>query len=76
MGKQTCGEVSNSSGTPVTPQLGPRSLLYSEPGVPIARERWAGAGDSVGSATPANVLALTQYRGVVTTCGLAQGLDL
>src|SRR5207237_8253659 len=48
----------------------------SEPGVPIARERWAGAVDSVGSHTLANVLAQTQYRGVVIACGLAQGLDL
>ena len=48
----------------------------SEPGAPIAGERWAGAVDSVGSYTLANVLAQTQYRGVVTACGLAQGLDL
>jgi acrylyl-CoA reductase (NADPH) len=48
----------------------------SEPGAPIAGERWAGAVDSVGSHTLANVLAQTQYRGVVTACGLAQGLDL
>ena len=48
----------------------------SEPGAPIAAERWAGAVDSVGSHTLANVLAQTQYRGVVTACGLAQGLDL
>ncbi|AOH87175.1 NADPH:quinone dehydrogenase (plasmid) [Sphingomonas panacis] len=48
----------------------------SGPGKPIAVERWAGAVDSVGSHTLANVLAQTQYRGVVTACGLAQGLDL
>jgi len=48
----------------------------SEPGAPIGSERWAGAVDSVGSHTLANVLAQTQYRGVVTACGLAQGLDL
>lgn len=48
----------------------------SEPGTPIANERWAGAVDSVGSHTLANVLAQTQYRGVVTACGLAQGMDL
>ena len=48
----------------------------SAPGAPIARERWAGAVDSVGSQTLANVLAQTQYRGVVTACGLAQGVDL
>jgi len=46
----------------------------SEPGAPIARERWAGAVDSVGSRTLVNVLAQTQYRGVVTACGLAQGV--
>ncbi|NTF34399.1 MDR family oxidoreductase [Rhizobium skierniewicense] len=48
----------------------------SEPGGPIASERWAGAIDSVGSHTLANVLAQTKYRGVVAACGLAQGLDL
>ena len=48
----------------------------SEPGAPIAKERWAGAIDSVGSHTLANVLAQTRYRGVVAAFGLAQGADL
>lgn len=48
----------------------------SEPRAPILRERWAGVVDSVGSHTLVNVLAQTQYRGVVTACGLAQGVDL
>lgn len=48
----------------------------SEAGAPIASERWAGAVDSVGSRTLANVLAQVKYRGVVTACGLAQGVDL
>lgn len=48
----------------------------AEQGAPVSRERWAGAVDSVGSHTLANVLAQTQYRGVVTACGLAQGADL
>ena len=48
----------------------------SEPGAPIAKERWAGAIDSVGSHTLANVLAQTQYRGAVAAFGLAQGVDL
>jgi len=48
----------------------------SEPAKPLAGERWAGAVDSVGSHTLANVLAQTQYRGVVAACGLAQGSDL
>ncbi|KAI93707.1 NADPH:quinone dehydrogenase [Rhodomicrobium udaipurense JA643] len=48
----------------------------SAPGKPLGRERWAGAVDSVGSHTLANVLAQTKYGGTVAACGLAQGLDL
>ncbi|KPX23597.1 putative quinone oxidoreductase, YhdH/YhfP family [Pseudomonas amygdali pv. dendropanacis] len=48
----------------------------SAPGAPIAKERWAGVVDSVGSHTLANALAQTQYRGVVAAFGLAQGADL
>jgi len=46
------------------------------PGKPLGKERWAGAIDSVGSHTLANVLAQTRYGGVVAACGLAQGMDL
>lgn len=48
----------------------------SEPGAPVGKERWAGAIDSVGSHTLANVLAQTRYRGAVAAFGLAQGADL
>lgn len=48
----------------------------SQPGKPLGRERWAGAVDSVGSHTLANVLAQTRYGGTVAACGLAQGMDL
>jgi acrylyl-CoA reductase (NADPH) len=48
----------------------------SAAGRPIAKERWAGAVDSVGSHTLANVLAGTRYGGAVAACGLAQGMDL
>ena len=48
----------------------------SEPGRPLAKERWAGVVDSVGSHTLANALAQTRYGGAVTACGLAQGMDL
>ncbi|WP_394493713.1 MDR family oxidoreductase [Shewanella sp. ENK2] len=47
----------------------------SEPGRPLARERWAGAIDSVGSHTLANICASTKYGGTVAACGLAQGMD-
>ena len=49
--------------------------LFTEPGRPLGKERWAGAVDTVGSHTLANVCATTKYRGVVTCCGLAQGMD-
>ena len=49
---------------------------FSGPGKPLAKERWAGAVDSVGSHTLANVCASMKYRGVVAACGLAQGMDL
>jgi len=49
----------------------------SEPtGKPLAKERWCGAIDTVGSHTLANVLAQMRYGGCVAACGLAQGSDL
>lgn len=47
----------------------------SAPGKPLAKERWAGAVDCVGSHTLVNVCAGTRYGGIVTACGLAQGMD-
>jgi acrylyl-CoA reductase (NADPH) len=51
-----------------------RSSL-SEPGKPLARERWAAVVDSVGSHTLANACAATKSEGAVAACGLAQGMD-
>src|SRR5207244_7820479 len=45
-------------------------------GRPLAKERWAGGIDAVGSTTLANVLSMTKYGGAVAACGLAQGMDL
>lgn len=42
----------------------------------LGKERWAGAIDSVGSTTLANVLSQTKFYGAVAACGLAQGADL
>ena len=60
-------------------ELGATEVLdreaFSSPGKPLARERWAGAVDVVGSHTLANVCASMKYRGVVTACGLAGGMD-
>ena len=47
----------------------------SAAGKPLQKERWAGVIDSVGSHTLVNAIAQVRYGGVVTACGLAQGLD-
>ena len=46
------------------------------PPKPLAKERFAGGIDSVGSTTLANVLSMTRYGGAVAACGLAGGVDL
>ena len=46
------------------------------PARPLAKERWAGGIDAVGSTTLANVLSMTRYGGVIAACGLAGGMDL
>jgi acrylyl-CoA reductase (NADPH) len=48
---------------------------YAGAGRPLAKERWAGAIDVVGSHTLANVCASLRYGGVVAACGLAGGMD-
>ncbi len=48
----------------------------SGPAKPLAKERWAGGVDSVGSTTLANVLSMTKYHGAIAACGLAGGMDL
>ncbi|PKH93295.1 alcohol dehydrogenase [Pseudoalteromonas sp. 78C3] len=61
-------------------ELGAKHVIdrneLSNPGKPLQKERFAGAIDSVGSHTLANICASLKYGGVVTACGLAQGMDL
>lgn len=52
-----------------------RSTL-SDKGRPLDKELYAGAIDSVGSTTLANVISKIKYDGTVAACGLAQGFDL
>ncbi|MBR0556763.1 oxidoreductase [Ciceribacter sp. L1K23] len=60
--------------------LGARTIVdraeLSQPGRPLAKERWAGGIDVAGGVVLANVLAATRYRGTVAACGLAGGMDL
>lgn len=52
-----------------------RSEFSGKPSM-LGKERWAGAIDSVGNSTLANVLSQTKFCGCVAACGLAQGADL
>ncbi|AXQ98730.1 MDR family oxidoreductase [Pseudoalteromonas piscicida] len=60
-------------------QLGAQNVIHRSElegvGKPLAKERWAGAVDVVGSHVLANACAGTKYGGVVTACGLAGGMD-
>jgi acrylyl-CoA reductase (NADPH) len=56
-------------------QIIDRGELTGQPR-PLAKERWAGGIDSVGSTTLANLLSMTRYGGAVAACGLAGGMDL
>lgn len=65
---------------PYLRELGASEVLsrdeFSTPGKPLAKERWAGAVDVVGSHVLANVCAGIKYGGTVAACGLAGGMDL
>ncbi|MBG1230828.1 MDR family oxidoreductase [Aestuariivirga litoralis] len=60
--------------------LGATSIVdaaeFNTPVKPLAKARWAGAVDSVGSVTLANILSQIVPEGSVAACGLAQGMDL
>ncbi|HSV70965.1 MAG TPA: MDR family oxidoreductase [Methylibium sp.] len=76
-------EVTASTGRPAEADflrgLGARQVIdratLAAPGEMLGAETWAGAVDTVGSATLAHVCAAMKYRGAVAACGLAQGLD-
>ncbi len=52
-----------------------RTALAEAPKRPLDRETWAGAVDTVGSTTLANLLTKLRYGGAVASCGLAGGAD-
>ncbi|HEV7922433.1 MAG TPA: MDR family oxidoreductase [Thermoanaerobaculia bacterium] len=53
----------------------PRDELAKKGG-PMQSERWAGAVDTVGGETLANLIAQTVYEGAVAACGMAGGHEL
>lgn len=79
LGYQVVASTGRMSESEYLKSLGANDVIdrvtLSEPGKPLQKERWAGVIDCVGSHTLANACASTKYGGVVTACGLAQGLD-
>jgi acrylyl-CoA reductase (NADPH) len=80
LGYHVIASTGRLSEAPYLKSLGAAEVIdrneLSGPAKPLARERWAGGVDSVGSTTLANLLSMTKYGGAISACGLAAGMDL
>jgi acrylyl-CoA reductase (NADPH) len=80
LGYRVVASTGRLSEEPFLRGLGAASVIdrseFNTPPKPLMKARWAGAVDSVGSVTLANILAQTNPEGTVAACGLAQGMDL
>jgi acrylyl-CoA reductase (NADPH) len=80
LGFHVIASTGRMSEAPYLKSLGAAEVIdrneLSGPAKPLAKERWAGGIDSVGSTTLANLLSMTKYRGAIAACGLAAGMDL
>ena len=80
LGYHVIASTGRLSEAPYLKSLGAAEVIdrneISGPAKPLAKERWAGGVDSVGSTTLANLLSMTRYGGAVAACGLAAGMDL
>lgn len=80
LGYQVVAMTGRSEESDYITSLGATEIMarseYAEAGRPLAKERWAGVVDVVGTTILANAIAATRYNGVVTACGLAGGMDL
>jgi acrylyl-CoA reductase (NADPH) len=80
LGYHVIGSTGRMSESGYLKDLGAAEVIdrneLSGPAKPLAKERWAGGIDSVGSTTLANVLSMTKYGGAIAACGLAAGMDL
>jgi acrylyl-CoA reductase (NADPH) len=80
LGYHVIASTGRMSEAPYLKGLGAAEVIdrneLSGPAKPLAKERWAGGVDSVGSTTLANLLSMTKYRGAIAACGLAAGMDL
>jgi acrylyl-CoA reductase (NADPH) len=80
LGYHVIASTGRLSEAPYLKSLGAAEVIdrseISGPAKPLAKERWAGGVDSVGSTTLANLLSMTKYGGAISACGLAAGMDL
>ncbi|NUS22335.1 MAG: oxidoreductase [Mesorhizobium sp.] len=80
LGYHVVASTGRNAESPYLIDLGAAEVIsreeLSQPAKPLAKERWAGGVDSVGSHTLANVLSMTSYGGAIAACGLAGGMDL
>ncbi|TIL30946.1 MDR family oxidoreductase [Mesorhizobium sp.] len=80
LGYHVTASTGRSAESPYLTDLGASEVIsrdeLAQPAKPLAKERWAGGVDAVGSHTLANVLSMTSYGGAVAACGLAGGMDL
>jgi acrylyl-CoA reductase (NADPH) len=80
LGYRVTASTGRLSEEPYLKSLGAANVVdrneFAAPAKPLGKMRWAGAIDSVGSTTLANILSQTSYGGTVAACGLAQGSDL
>src|ERR1700684_1528644 len=80
LGHHVIASTGRMSEAPYLKALGAAEVIdrteISGPAKPLAKERWAGGVDSVGSTTPATLRSMTKYGGAIAACGLAAGMDL
>ncbi|MER9845996.1 oxidoreductase [Mesorhizobium sp. M0106] len=80
LGYHVIASTGRAAESPYLIDLGAAEVIsrdeLAQPAKPLAKERWAGGVDAVGSHTLANVLSMTSYGGAVAACGLAGGMDL
>src|SRR5437868_4520526 len=80
LGYNVIASTGRTSEEPFLKSLGAARVIdrseFASPVKPLAKARWAGAVDAVGSTTLANILSQMMPEATATACGLAQGMDL
>ena len=80
LGYRVVASTGRISEEPFLKNLGAAAVIdrneFSGPVKALAKSRWAGAIDSVGSVTLAHVISQMNPESTVAACGLAQGMDL